>query len=95
MRDKVTDIYERSFGGEPNLSPVERAVSAGFGLVMAAAGLGCGGVAGTLMGLAGGALALRGVRGHCPVKAMIEDRYGAHRLDRSRGEDQLSLPPTA
>ena len=72
MANAVTDMYDAAFGGEKNLSLTERGASVVFGLVLAAAGLNVKGAAGALMGIAGGALALRGASGHCPVKAAIE-----------------------
>jgi uncharacterized membrane protein len=72
MANVVSDMYETAFGGEKNLSMTERGASVVFGLALAAAGLNVKGAAGALMGVAGGALALRGASGHCPVKAAIE-----------------------
>jgi len=76
MANIVTDTYEHAFGGQRNLSLTERAASVVFGLAMAAGGLNKKGGLGLLMGLAGGALALRGLNGHCPVKAALEHRDG-------------------
>jgi uncharacterized membrane protein len=72
MANAVTEMYDTAFGGEKNLSFTERGASVVFGLVLAAAGLNVKGAAGALMGIAGGALALRGASGHCPIKAAIE-----------------------
>jgi uncharacterized membrane protein len=76
MTNAVTDMYEHTFGGRRNLSLTERAASVAFGLAMAAGGLNRKGGLGLLMGVAGGALALRGLNGHCPVKAALEHRNG-------------------
>lgn len=72
MADALSDLYHRAFGGQTNLSFGERAASVGFGLAAAAAGLRRGGFLGALMGIAGGALALRGASGHCALKAALQ-----------------------
>ena len=68
----IRNTYDRFFGGEQNLGPMERAVSTGLGLIMAAGGVRRADVPGAIMGLAGAALVARGMSGHCPMKAMIE-----------------------
>jgi len=78
MANAVTEMYDTAFGGEKNLSLTERGASVVFGLALAAAGLNVKGAMGALMGVAGGALALRGASGHCPIKAAI-DGDGGHR----------------
>jgi hypothetical protein len=61
---------------ETNVNPVERLISATVGGALLAYGLKKGGVLGTLLSVAGGGIALRGVTGHCQV-------YGAMGIDRS------------
>ncbi len=75
----IRDTYDRFFGGEQNMGSVERALSTGLGLIMAAGGVRRADWQGAVMGLAGAALVARGMSGHCPVKAMMEDG-GHHRL---------------
>lgn len=67
----IRDTYDRFFGGEQNLGAVERAVSTGLGLIMAAGGVRRADWQGAVMGLAGAALVARGMSGHCPMKAMM------------------------
>jgi len=76
----IRDTYDRFFGGEQNMGSVERALSTGLGLIMAAGGVRRADWQGAIMGLAGAALVARGMSGHCPVKAMMEDGGGHHRL---------------
>ncbi|KAA1054471.1 YgaP family membrane protein [Azospirillum argentinense] len=95
----IRHTYDRFFGGERNLGPLERAVSTGLGLVMAAGGVRRGAdVRGTIMGLAGAALVARGMSGHCPLKAMVadedHDRLSGPRSERySPGEGPLERTP--
>ncbi|HXG84404.1 MAG TPA: SRPBCC family protein [Pyrinomonadaceae bacterium] len=63
-------------GTETNVNPVERLVSATAGGALLAYGLKKGGFFGTLLSIAGGGIALRGVTGHCQV-------YDAMGIDRS------------
>lgn len=92
----IRQTYEHFFGGERNLSSLERAVSTGLGLIVAAGGLRRGAdIPGTIMGLAGAALVARGMSGHCPIKAAIdgghEDRLiGPHGAERGVGQDEPS-----
>ncbi|MBP2290931.1 YgaP family membrane protein [Azospirillum rugosum] len=84
----IQSTYDRFFGGERNLGPVERAVSTGLGLIMAAGGVRRADVPGAIMGLAGAALVARGMSGHCPMKAMMQGD-GHHGLsDMSGGDGQ-------
>jgi len=74
MQQTIRNGYDAAFGGSHNVGTMERIVSVGFGLAMAAGGLRRGAdLPGTLMGLAGAALVARGMTGHCAVKAMMED----------------------
>lgn len=68
------------FTGEPNLGTRERALSVIAGLVIAAAGLQRQGLWGLAAGLFGGALALRGAGGHCPVKAALASPGGTRQI---------------
>jgi uncharacterized membrane protein len=88
---KTTDTAVRSaidtvFGGEQNMSTVERAVSVGIGLAMAAGGLRRADGPGALMGLAGAALVARGMTGHCGVKAMLDSGRGGQSLAHSHDQ---------
>jgi len=67
----IRDTYDQVFGGDPNMSTMERVASSGFGLILAAAGVNRAGLPGALMGLAGAALVARGMSGHCPFKSMM------------------------
>ena len=80
MRDVLTDIYDRALGGEPNLSTGERVASVALGLAAAAGGLQRGGALGLVMGIAGGALAMRGASGYCAMKAALQDRDASRQL---------------
>ncbi|WP_448203030.1 YgaP-like transmembrane domain [Azospirillum sp. sgz302134] len=81
----IRHTYDRFFGGEQNLSSMERALSTGLGLIMAAGGVRRGADwRGAVMGLAGAALVARGMSGHCPMKAMMTNG-GAHRLGNMGG----------
>jgi uncharacterized membrane protein len=84
----VRSAFDTLFGGERNMSTVERAVSVGIGLAMAAGGLRRADGPGALMGVAGAALVARGMTGHCGVKAMLESGRGGqglgHAHDQSR-----------
>lgn len=86
------DTYDRVFGGDQNLGTVERVVSTGFGLALAAAGVNRGASwSGALMGLAGAALITRGMTGHCALKASLEDAQHAHRSVESRSHGDRSV----
>lgn len=95
----IRHTYDRFFGGAQNLGPLERAVSTGLGLVMAAGGVRRGAdLRGAIMGLAGAALVARGMSGHCPVKAMMtedeHERLSGPGPDRySPGEGPLERTP--
>ncbi|NYZ11084.1 DUF2892 domain-containing protein [Azospirillum sp. RWY-5-1] len=93
------DTYDRVFGGEANLGTVERVVSTGFGLALAAAGVNRGASwSGALMGLAGAALITRGMTGHCALKASLEDGQHEHRSIADRpdtGSHADTTPVTA
>jgi uncharacterized membrane protein len=52
-----------------NVGPEERTASALGGAALAGLGLARGGTAGLLLAAAGGALAYRGLAGHCPLYA--------------------------
>ena len=84
MRDVLNDLYDRTLGGEPNLSTGERVVSVALGLAAAAGGLQRGGALGLVMGLAGGMLAMRGASGYCALKAALQDRDSARLTDDGR-----------
>lgn len=86
VESTIRHTYDRFFGGERNLGSMERAVSTGLGLIMAAGGLRRGAdLPGTIMGLAGAAMVARGMSGHCPVKAMMEGNH--HRLASPEDDD--------
>lgn len=85
LEHTLHDTYDRVFGGEKNLGTMERVVSTGFGLAIAAAGVNRGAsVSGALMGLAGAALITRGMTGHCAVKASLEDGQHEYRQIHDR-----------
>jgi uncharacterized membrane protein len=67
VRDLDNPIRPRSSG--VNVGPEERAASTVGGAVLAGIGLGRGGLVGLLFAAAGGALAYRGVTGHCSAYA--------------------------
>ncbi len=73
MTDRASEISDRVFGGEPNLSMTERGVSVvlGLGLAAAAAQPRPNPVLSLLALLGGSYLALRGVSGRCPIKAAL------------------------
>ena len=79
MAGGITDAV---FGGEPNLSWTERAVSVVLGLGIAAAGAKPRpNPLWNIIALAGGSyLALRGATGRCPVKASLEGGGGTDRI---------------
>ncbi len=84
----IRQTYDRFFGGERNMGSLERAISTGLGLIMAAGGVRRGAdLRGAAMGLAGAALVARGMSGHCPVKAMVEGDH--HRLGPSGDAGRL------
>lgn len=77
VENTIRDTYDTVFGGERNLSTLERVTSVGLGLIMAAAGVNRADLPGAVMGLTGGALVARGMSGHCPIKsAMGYDSHG-------------------
>lgn len=86
----IQNTYDRFFGGERNLGPLERAVSTGLGLIMAAGGVRRADVPGAIMGLAGAALVARGMSGHCPMKAMMQGD-GHHGLSDMSGDGRERL----
>jgi uncharacterized membrane protein len=67
VRDLDNPIRPNSSG--VNVGPDERAASTLAGAVLAGIGLGRGGLVGLLFAAAGGALAYRGVTGHCSAYA--------------------------
>jgi uncharacterized membrane protein len=79
MAGGITDAV---FGGEPNLSWTERAVSVVLGLGIAAAGAKPRpNPLWNIIALAGGSyLALRGTTGRCPVKASLQGGGGNDRI---------------
>jgi hypothetical protein len=79
MANAVTEVYEHTFGGAHNMSFGERAGSTILGLGMAAAAVSRPGPLGLVALLAGSFLALRGISGHCPVKAAFEGQDAAPR----------------
>ncbi|MBP2310926.1 YgaP family membrane protein [Azospirillum soli] len=88
VESTIRHTYDRFFGGEQNLGSMERAVSAGLGLIMAAGGLRRGAdLSGTIMGLAGAAMVARGMSGHCPIKAMMEGGERHRLTDMGTGAD--------
>ena len=90
MQEVINDLYQRTLGGPRNLSTGERAASVAFGLAAAAGGLRRGGVSGLLLGLAGGALAMRGASGHCALKAALSDAGGARRLTHRSSDAEMA-----
>src|SRR5690554_6298852 len=68
-----------------NVHPLERLISIGIGACMMQSGLQRSGVGGALRLLAGGALAYRGLRGHCPLyEAYDIDTRSGHSTEMSR-----------
>ena len=92
----IRDTYDQVFGGEQNMSTMERVASSGFGLILAAAGVNRAGLPGALMGLAGAALVARGMSGHCPFKSMMESGpalgHGGHQEYVDHEENAQSHP---
>ena len=88
MQQLVSDLYNRTLGGERNLSTVERAASVVFGLAAAAGGLRRGGGLGLLMGVGGAVLAMRGASGHCAMKSALLERGSAP--TQSRGDSEMT-----
>jgi len=84
----IRDTYDSVFGGERNMSTLERATSVGLGLIMAAAGVNRADVPGAIMGLVGGALVARGMSGHCPIKSAIgyDDHHQVGHRGSAHGE---------
>jgi uncharacterized membrane protein len=92
VENTIRDTYDTVFGGERNMSTLERVTSVGLGLIMAAAGVNRADLPGAVMGLTGGALVARGMSGHCPVKSamgydshqqLTHHRDSGHRTSRS------------
>ncbi|WP_448188554.1 YgaP family membrane protein [Azospirillum sp. sgz301742] len=71
VENTIRDTYDTVFGGERNMSTLERVTSVGLGLIMAAAGVNRADLPGAVMGLTGGALVARGMSGHCPIKSAM------------------------
>ena len=67
VRDLDHPIRRHPGSGRVNVGPVERTVSTLTGAVLAGFGVGNGGTVGLLLAAVGGALAYRGVTGHCPA----------------------------
>jgi len=87
----LRDTYDTVFGGERNMSMMERGVSVGLGLIMAAGGVNRADVPGAIMGLAGAALVARGMSGHCPIKsAMGYDDHDRIAHGRHGGSDAMA-----
>ncbi len=89
VENTIRGTYDTVFGGERNLSTLERVTSVGLGLIMAAAGVNRADLPGAIMGLTGGALVARGMSGHCPIKSALghdDHRQVAHHHDTSPGE---------
>lgn len=87
IESTIRDTYDTVFGGERNLSTLERVTSVGLGLIMAAAGVNRADLPGAIMGLTGGALVARGMSGHCPIKsAMGYDDHDRITHPRDSGE---------
>ena len=76
VENTIRDTYDTVFGGEQNMSTLERVTSVGLGLIMAAAGVNRADLPGAVMGLTGGALVARGMSGHCPIKSAMG--YDSH-----------------
>lgn len=74
-----------------NVHPLERLLSVAMGACLMQSGLQRNGVGGALRLLAGGALAYRGLRGHCPLYEAydIDTRAGRHTLERSRDWQEI------
>jgi len=68
-RQGVRDLDNPLPPSQVNVGPNERAASTLGGAVLAGFGLGNGGLVGLLFAVAGGALAYRGVTGHCSAYA--------------------------
>ena len=88
MADTLNEVYDRVFGGEANLSVGERVGSIVVGLAAAAGGLRRGGLPGLLLGLAGGAIAMRGAAGHCALKAAFQNRDSNRQLSGAKPGDR-------
>lgn len=71
VENTIRDTYDTVFGGERNMSTLERVTSVGLGLIVAAAGVNRADLPGAVMGLTGGALVARGMSGHCPIKSAM------------------------
>ncbi len=68
-RQGVRDLDHPIARSRVNVGPGERAVSALGGVFLAGFGLRRGGLVGLLLVATGGALACRGIAGHCPAYA--------------------------
>lgn len=78
IESTVRSAYDHTFGGDHNMSTMERAGSVAVGLAIAAGSLARPDIRGVAMLLAGAALVARGMTGHCPVKAMLADGGHGH-----------------
>jgi uncharacterized membrane protein len=76
----MSGMQSSTVGGEGNLSLTERAISVALGLGIAAASVKRPNALGLVALLAGGALALRGATGYCPIKAAVAGGGGHERL---------------
>ena len=89
VENTIRDTYDTVFGGERNMSTLERVTSVGLGLIMAAAGVNRADLPGAVMGLTGGALVARGMSGHCPIKSAMgydDHQPMIHHQGASHGE---------
>ncbi|WP_020474632.1 YgaP family membrane protein [Zavarzinella formosa] len=68
-KQQVRDLDQPPHDTEVNVGPDERALSTVGGAVLAGFGVGIGGMAGCLLATVGGAIAYRGVTGHCSAYA--------------------------
>lgn len=71
-QDTLSNAYQRTFGGSPNMSRGESAASIAFGILLAAGAVRRPDWRGLLMGLGGSALVARGLTRHCPVKSALQ-----------------------
>lgn len=72
-----------------NLGGIERLASMLAGVGLAGAGLRRKGLSGGLMGLIGGILALRGMTGHCALKAAVRNRLGSATHEDSSSREEI------
>ena len=86
----AADLLESMTSAEPNVGEAERVLSVVAGAGMVVWGVRHGGVAGMVAGVAGAALAARGVTGYCPVYANLgatgDERHFAGGAGIRRGE---------